>query len=233
MKSNIFIIVYLLLNIFSIVTSSTDDTRSLDYYFKNKIYSIEENENNYKVVFKEIIFCFVSPCDPLIIDTISIEDLDDIRILKALFDKIFMDSEIKLKRVVVQELSDKQIEIISDLLERNHILNRLEYEIINGLSQHDKKYTSRGVYYEKVKDGFLYTIGMGQQPSSGYSIDIQKIKIKGKAVTIYVNEKKPGNDEGADMVITYPIVQIKFNLFPSQVTVLNYENGKQLPNLFE
>ena len=234
MKSNIIIIFYLLLNIFVIVTSSSNDTRILDYQYNNKIYSIEENGNNYKVIMKEIIYCITTPCNPPVIDTISIKDKEDKIALKDLFDELFKNSEAKVKGVIDKMLTPTQIKIISDVLEKNKILIKLEYEIINGLSQHNQKYNKRGYYYEVEKDGGVtYTIAMGQKPSAGYSIDVQKVKIKDKKVIVYAYEKEPGRYEGVDTVLTYPIAQIKLTRLPSEITILNYETGKEFPCLME
>ena len=57
-------------------------------------------------------------------------------------------------------------------------------------------------------------------------ICIKKVKIKGKAVNIYVSQKEPGKDEMVDDVLTYPVVKIKFYKSPSLVTVLDYETGE-------
>ena len=113
----------------------------------------------------------------------------------------------------------------------NKLISRLEYEIINNLNQYDMKYSERGYFYE-IKDEFvIYTIAMGEQPSGGYSINVKKIKIKGNSVTIYVTERVPDKGYMEDDVLTYPIVQVKFNQFPSRITILNYETGERLPIL--
>jgi hypothetical protein len=72
---------------------------------------------------------------------------------------------------------------------------------------------------------------MGQMPSTGYSIEIKKIKIKGNNTQIIVTEKVPPKDVGEDTVLTYPIVQVKFNHLPSSVEIMNYETGENYPNL--
>ena len=234
MKSNIFIIFYLLLNAIIIVSSSSNATRIIDYYYEFKIYSIEEYENNYVVVIKEIIYCFRTPCNPLIIDIVSIKDKEDNSALKVLFDELFKNSDTKQKSLFDEELSVKHNEIITSILERNKILFKLEYKIINNLNQFNNvKYKEKGYSYEEEDDGVIYTIAMGEKPSSGYSIDVKRIKIIGRMVTIYVNEKIPGKDEVVYDMMTYPIVQIKFNQLPSQVTVLDYETIEQYPCLME
>ena len=72
---------------------------------------------------------------------------------------------------------------------------------------------------------------MGQKPSAGYSIDVKEVKIQGDIATIYVTEKSPKKDEGQDDVLTYPIVQVKFNKMPSNLEVINYETGEKFPSL--
>ena len=72
---------------------------------------------------------------------------------------------------------------------------------------------------------------MGEKPTAGYSIEIQKVKIKGNNVSIYVSEKVPGKEEMVDDVITYPIVQIKFNHLPSIIEIIDYETGENYPCL--
>ena len=72
---------------------------------------------------------------------------------------------------------------------------------------------------------------MGRKPTAGYSIDVKEVKIEGDSATIYVIEKSPGKDDMVDDVLTYPIVQVKFNKLPSSVEVLNYETGESFPSL--
>ena len=72
---------------------------------------------------------------------------------------------------------------------------------------------------------------MGEKPTAGYSIEIQKVKIKGNNASIYVSEKVPGKDEMVDDVITYPFVQVKFNHLPYIIEIINYETGENYPCL--
>ena len=71
---------------------------------------------------------------------------------------------------------------------------------------------------------------MGEQTSGGYSIGIQKIKIKGNKISIYVTEKMLGNKIFIQ-AHTYPNVQVKFNHLPSKVEIINYEAGDIFPYL--
>ena len=232
MKSNHFIVFYLLLSALIIVCLSSEVERILNYYHEGRIFSVEEHEENVKVVIKQIIHCKEgSPCIPPIIDVVSIKNEEDNHALKELFDELFKDSNKKERSVFDDQLSARQFRIISNIFQRNNILNILEYKIINNLNQYNKEYKERGYIFEEENDGVTYIISMGQKPSSGYSIDIKKVKIKGEIVTIYVNEKVPGREEMVDDVITYPIVQIKFNHLPSEVTILNYDSGDKFPCL--
>ena len=69
---------------------------------------------------------------------------------------------------------------------------------------------------------------MGEKHSGGYSIKIQKVKIKGNSVSIYVSERVPGTDEIVTDAFTYPIVQIKFNEIPKRVKVINYDDAEDI-----
>ncbi len=229
---NLAIIFYILVNIITIVKTSSNETRILNYYNNDgKIYSIEEKENNFTVVIKDQIFCIRAPCIPPIIDEIPIKEKEDCDILSVLFDVIFKDSNIKEKHVFDEDINDEQIEVIIKVLINNKIISRLEYEIINSLNQYDIKYPERGYFYEIEDDYVIYTIAMGEQASGGYSIGVKKIKIKGNSATIYVTEKVPGKEEAVTDALTYPIVQVKFNQFPSRITILNYETGERFPDL--
>ena len=93
------------------------------------------------------------------------------------------------------------------------------------------KYKKRGYTYEIDDESVIYTIAMGEKSTGGYSIGIQKIKIKGNNISIYVTEKVPGMDDIVTDAFTYPIVQVKFNHLPSTVEVINYETGDIFPSL--
>ena len=204
------------------------------YYEDNKIYSIEKRDSIFEVITKQVIYCIKAPCDPLIVAQKLIENEEDCQILKTLFDKHFLNSDIKEKTVYYQELPEDQIQIIIKLLEKNKIISILKYEILNNSEKYNYKYKERGYTYETAEEeseSVIYTIAMGEKPSGGYSIQIQKIKIKGNKTSIYISEKVPGKDEAVTDALTYPIVQVKFNHLPSFVEVINYETGDIFPNL--
>jgi len=230
--------IILILFISFFVTNSQDsdnikDIRILNYYHEDyKIYSIEENEDNFKIIIKEQIVCFRAPCIPPILDEKFIENEEDCQKLKELFDEIFQDSDVIEKTFRNGELNSSQKKVIFSVLDRNKIISVLDYEIIKNTNDYKKKYEKRGYIYEIEDDeSVIYTIAMGQMPSTGYSIEIKKIKIKGNNAQIIVTEKVPPKDVGEDTVLTYPIVQVKFNHLPSSVEIMNYETGENYPNL--
>ena len=207
---------------------NNEDTRIINYYYKDgKVYSIEEKEGNFKILTKEVIYCLVEPCIFPILDENSIEDEEDCKNLKTLFDEIFEDSEDKEKSIADGDISEEQIKIILDVLGHNKVMIMLEYEILeSGQSDQFKK---KGYIYEMEDESVVYTIGLGEK-TVGYSISIQKIKIKGNNVSIYVVEKEPINIMISDFNI-YPIVQVRFNHLPSIVEIINYETGEIFPCL--
>ena len=200
----------------------------INYYYKDgKVYSIEEKEGNFKIFTKEVVNCLVEPCIFPILDENPIEDEEDCKILKSLFEEIFKDSDGKEKSVIDGDITEEQMKKILNVLDHNKIMTILEYEILE--SGEDKKLTKKGYIYEMEDESAIYTIGMGEK-TVGYSIEIRKIKIKGNNVSIYVVEKEPINIMISDFNI-YPIVKVKFNHLPSIVEVINYETGEIYPCL--
>lgn len=55
----------------------------------------------------------------------------------------------------------------------------------------------------------LIGIFLGQRPTSGYSINLEKVLLENKKIVIYAKEICPKKDQIVLMVITYPSVFIK------------------------
>ena len=202
-------------------------SRTLNYYLDGKIYSIEEKNNYFNIVIKEQVVCVMEPCIPPIIDTMSINKEEDWKALKLLFEEIFKNSNLNEKSIYDGELlTNEQKDIIFKILENNNIISKLEYKIINNLSCYNQKYSQKGFSYETKNDSVIYTVAMGEKTTGGYSIDVKKVKIKGNSAIIYVREKIPGENEVVTDAFTYPIVQVKFNKFPTKITVLNYDTNE-------
>ena len=222
----------LIILIISFISINSQDFRILNYYHKDgKIYSIEEGEDNFKILTKEVIFCITTPCIPPVLDEKIIENKEDIRSLKLLFDEIFVDSKVKELNAIEGELADEQLEIILNVLKKNKIIIILEYKIINNLGQYNGIFRRRGYLYKIEGDSVIYTIAMGEKTSGGYSIEVKEVKIKGDSATIYVTEKSPGKEDIVTNALTYPIVQVKFNKFPSSIEVISYDSGEIFPSL--
>ena len=222
----------LIILIISFISINSQDFRILNYYHNDgKIYSIEEGEDNFKILTKEVINCFTTPCIPPVLDEKIIEDKEDIRNLKLLFDEIFIDSKVKELNAIEGELADEQLEIILNVLKKYKIIIVLEYKIINNLGQYNGIFRRRGYLYKIEGDSVIYTIAMGEKTSGGYSIEVKEVKIKGDSATIYVTEKSPGKEDIVTDALTYPIVQVKFNKFPSSIEVISYDSGEIFPSL--
>ena len=238
MAKTIFNKIYFILFIYSFLVIHSQDSDNkedilvLNYFYKDgKIYSIEEKEGNFKILTKEHIFCFVEPCIFPILDENPIKDDEDFKKLKTLFDEIFKDSDVTEKSVIDGEITGDQLNIILNVLEHNKIISKLDYEILNDSKINNKKYKKRGYIYEIEDESVIYTIVMGEKPTAGYSIVIEKVKIKENTVLIYVSEKVPGKDDMVDDVITYPFIQVKFNRLPSIIEIIDYETGEKYPCL--
>ena len=215
-------------------TEANENIKILDYYFDGIIYSIEENGVNFKVVIKQIIYCIKAPCDPIIIEEKKIDNEEDCKNLNSLFEEIFKTSKTNKISLFDDDefLTAEQFQLIIKVLHNIQVLPDVGYEIIDNNELYNKKFHKKGYFEEGEEDkSIIYTIAMGQMPSSGYSISIQKVKLKFYLATIYIMEKRPGPDESFDDVLTYPIVKIKFNQKPNKITVINYETGEEYPCL--
>ena len=223
MKLSLLVSFYILLNAIIIVSSYS---RFLEYNYESSTFSIKENENNYKVEIREpTINCIRAPCkQEYIIDEITITDKEDIDNLKTLFDEVLNGKSGKIVDYYV--LTSKQNEIIKNVFDRNNIFYK-----IKGLDQNNSNYEERGYYEYETQYITFITVAMGEKPSGGYSIDVQKIEMNGEGVTIYVNEKEPEEGVMETSVMTYPAVQIKFNFVTSNITVVNNETGEKFPLL--
>lgn len=218
----------------SFFTINSQGFRILNYYNKDhKIFSIEEKENNFQIVTKQVIYCITTPCDPIILNENTIENYDDCQSLKSLFDEIFKDSQIYEKNIVEDEFPEEQLKIILEVLKENKIICLLEYEIINNLGLYNSLYKNRGyLYFHNIEDDSVsYTIAMGLKPSGGYYIEVKEVVINGNDAIIYVIEKRPGKGELVSDALTYPIVQVKFNKSPSYIEIFNYYTGESYPRL--
>ena len=113
----------LIILIISFISINSQDFRILNYYHKDgKIYSIEEGEDNFKILTKEVIFCITTPCIPPVLDEKIIENKEDIRSLKLLFDEIFVDSKVKELNAIEGELTNEKLKIIINLLKKIKLL---------------------------------------------------------------------------------------------------------------
>ena len=200
--------------------SQDSDTknRTLNYYLDGIIiYSIEESMNHINIVVKEKVDCIMEPCIFPIIGQVEIVKEKEYQNLKLVLDEIFNKSEIFEKSVTDEDLSDKQAEKIFTVLVNNNITTKLEYNIVDNLGVYYNMYPERGYYYQSSK-WQTYTISAGRKPTSGYSINIKNVKIKGHSVIVYVKEYEPNGP--ANDVLTYPIVRIRFNINPTNITII-------------
>ncbi len=55
----------------------------------------------------------------------------------------------------------------------------------------------------------LIGVFLGQRPTSGYSINVDKVILENKKIWVYASEICPKKDQAVLMVITYPSVFIK------------------------
>jgi len=218
---------FILINLVSSQDSESKN-RTLNYYLDGLVYSIEENMDHIKVVVKEKVDCIMAPCIFPIIGSTEIVNEKEYESLKFVLDEIFNKSKVNEKSVIDEDLSDEQVEKIFTVLVNNNMTSKLEYTIVNNLGVHYNMYSERGYYYQSAR-WQTYTISAGRKPTTGFSINIKNVKIKGHSATVYVKEyeSKGANDD----ILTYPIVRIRFNIAPTSITIVNSDNGQIYPKI--
>ena len=227
-------ILFLIISIISIISQNSNNStniRTLNYYLDNKVYSIIDNEGIFTIQIKQVIYCIKAPCIFPIVDETKINKEDDCNDIKKLLDNIFDDPNIKEKTIFDKDLTEEELEVLLNILEKNLNISILRYTIINNRNNYQIKYKERGYFYKKENESIIYTIAMGEKLSGGYSIGIKKVKIKANSVIIYVYEKTPGKNEPVTDAFTYPKVQIKFNHEPESISIINYETNESFPEL--
>ena len=221
----LFLLVISLFNLNAQNLKNNGNKKILNYYLDNKIYSIEKNENKFNIIIKHIIYCFKAPCNPPIVGIKSINDEEDCKNLKSLFEQTFKFQSNNEITMTDSSLTDSQKKIILKVLYNNKILSKIEYEIINIKDNYNMKYSTRGYLYEIENDkSIIYTIALGEKPTGGYSIDIKKVQIRGSSVIVYISERMPGTGEIVTDALTYPIIKIKFNHIPRNIKIINYND---------
>ena len=208
--------------------NSSKAIRTLKYQYVSGITTlIEEIENGFQIIRVE---ASLSPFEGPLIGEDAVYK-DEIKNLAYVFSEIFQDSEEKSILVNSKDLTERQNEIILNVLKRHKIVYELKYEILNNVNFYDYNYTNRGykIYYDKDIKSYALTIAMGKRPTGGYSIYIKKIKVKGLFVTIDVLEKSPFEGEIVTEAETYPIIKLKFNAVPTKVEIINIDTQETYP----
>ena len=218
---------FILINLVSSQDSESKN-RTLNYYLDGLVYSIEENMDHIKIIVKEKVDCVMEPCIFPVIGLTEIVKEKEYESLKFVLDEIFNKTKVNEKSVIDEDLSDEQVDKIFTVLINNNMTYKLEYNIVNNLGMHYNMYSERGYYYQNAR-WQTYTISAGRKPTSGFSINIKSVKVKGHSVTVYVKENEPHG--ASDDVLTYPIVRIRFNIAPTSITIINSDNGEIYPKI--
>ena len=236
MKISFIIILLLAIVEFAIVmvvVLTKNKNKRINYYEHFRIYSIVENKQNFELFIKHIVFFIRAPCNPSIEKTIKINDKEDYDLLKSLFDEKFKDNNKKEKIIDDENLTEDQIEIFLDILEKYTNYSRLEYEIIkDGDEQkiyYNSTFSKRGHYQTVNREESIYTISLGEKPNNGYTIDVSNLDIYGNSAKIFIEEGTPEEGKIYPDIIAYPIIQVKFNKDPINVTVKKKKTGDIFP----
>ncbi|WP_425446155.1 protease complex subunit PrcB family protein [Dethiothermospora halolimnae] len=101
-------------------------------------------------------------------------------------ENIEQGEEQEVKYEFVGDIPDNLIETI------NNIKNSKGYKVL-----------------EEDDDGTIVYIGVGEKPTGGYNIEVEKIDKKNDTINIEVKEISPGQEDMVTQILTYPSVVLK------------------------
>lgn len=101
-------------------------------------------------------------------------------------ENIEQGEEQEVKYEFVGDIPDNLIESI------NNIKNSKGYKVL-----------------EEDDDGTIVYIGVGEKPTGGYNIEVEKIDKKNDTINIEVKEISPGQEDMVTQILTYPSVVLK------------------------
>ncbi len=78
----------------------------------------------------------------------------------------------------------------------------------------------RGYYIDSLNEvdaPYFYTICMGEQNSTGYSLELESVTKKDDNVEVIVKEIKPNPGDTVGMALTYPAITIEFPTYQEHI----------------
>ena len=199
--------------------------RKLSYSNSKYSFNIDQEDKNFYVTIYLNTNCSKETnCVNSKINEYKVADEKQINDLYNLFNELFKNAKENKLSLTENDLNIDQATIIESLLvEEEENTEPLEYEIGKPSDKGGNK--KAGYTYKEENGKHIYTISLGEQTSTAYSVSIQKVLINENEANITIEEKTPGPNEVAAQVISYPCVTITFNKKPSKVTIAN-TNGK-------
>lgn len=90
------------------------------HYYNNYSYDIETKTDGIYVKIHEEVNCITYPCPQIIIDSFKVEYKDE---YKEFIENIFKNKDTKIITITNSDLTDKEVKIISNIVNRNYDKN--------------------------------------------------------------------------------------------------------------
>lgn len=204
------------------------DNYVIHYYSDNFVYDIESLKDYIYVSKRNNIECIQAPCNSTKIDDFKVEYQDD---YKEFIKSIFKGEKPKKINLFRKELNEDEIKIISSIVKESLEKNSLSYRILDS-NIYSNQYDQKGYYLDELSDGkVIVTIASGRKNTGGYGIEISKVNVNGTKVQIYVKEYSPEPGMIVTQALTYPIVQIEFNITPEDINIKRLDNSYEFQRI--
>lgn len=198
--------------------------REIEYYTKGYYYEISQNNQKFDIVIKSDQECEDKEhCNPTRVDNYKVTEQKEIDDLYKLFDELFENKdtrELKLKR---EDITLDQATVLEYILREPVPEIEMESKILEQTEESGIK--QFGYIVENQEDGkVIVTIAMGEQTSTGHSIEIEKMKGSSNYFRIEVKENHP-TGEVTGQVMTTPAIKVELNVLPTTLMIVS-DSGK-------
>lgn len=206
------------------------EERTLKYYNNNLIYVIKQTKDVFEITTQEQVVCFTAPCEPIEVESYKITNAKDKNTLNDILNDVFSGTTEKEISRTDKELSISNINDLKSFLYSGTNDNKeITYRILE--AKDDSNYKQEGFSVKKDTDKTIVTISAGAKKDDATQLEISKVELVNNSATIYVKEKIETDKTKITRKSSYPIIQVEFNIRPTNIIVLNEENQKNYSDL--
>ena len=189
------------------------DYHIIHYYTNLYVYDIETKYSELHIKKSEIVECVTVPCNPMMINSFTIE---------------YQQEYIDLFKRIIDEKKEKEITITKKDLSQGE--QGIMHKIIKSNPYY---YSIKGYYLDKDDNNEdILIVSMGMQSTGGHSISIEKVDTSDSDILkVYVKESNP--EGSAATVITCPTTSMVLKNIPKEIIVQEINNNDNYRRIYD